>query len=71
MKKLLPYLETVVNGAQPEGPGLRESLTEMDRIALDPESELAPKLRHYLERRSYSKALEWVREEAGSPGCGQ
>ena len=63
MKKILPYLETVVNGATPERPTLRESLTEMDKIAGDPKSGLAPKLRHYLERRSYTKALEWIRAE--------
>ncbi len=31
-------------------------------IALLPQSELDPKLRHYLERRSYDKALAWIED---------
>ena len=69
MKNLISYLETVVDGVQPKGPTLREALVKMDQVVLDPETSLDPKLRHYLERRSYTKALEWVRAEAAGQGC--
>tara|TARA_B000000557_G_C20400902_1_gene286357 strand:+ start:25 stop:279 length:255 start_codon:yes stop_codon:yes gene_type:complete len=60
MKILLPYLKAVVEGAVPEGPTLRDSLHEMDRISKDPAISLDPKLRHYLQMRSYTKALDWL-----------
>ena len=60
MKILLPYLKAVVEGAVPEGPTLRDSLNEMDRISKDPDMSLDPKLRHYLQMRSYTKALDWL-----------
>jgi hypothetical protein len=63
MKNLSILLETVVNGVRPDGPSLREALLEMDRIVQNPEKDIKPKLRHYLERRSYSKALEWIQDE--------
>ena len=63
MKNLSTLLETVVNGAQTEGPSLREALLEMDSIAQNPEQDINPKLKHYLQRRSYSKALEWIQNE--------
>ncbi len=63
MKNLSTLLETVVNGTQTEGPSLREALLEMDSIVKNPEQDINPKLKHYLERRSYSKALEWIQNE--------
>ncbi|MFZ4116748.1 MAG: hypothetical protein ACOYK6_08540 [Chthoniobacterales bacterium] len=32
-------------------------------VALLPKSEMDPQLRHYLERRSYEKALAWIEEK--------
>jgi len=63
MKNLSTLLETVVNGTQTEGPSLREALREMDSIAQNPKQDINPKLKHYLQRRSYSKALEWIQNE--------
>jgi hypothetical protein len=34
-------------------------------IAALPTAELDPQLRHYLEKRSYDKALAWINSEAG------
>ena len=70
MKNLISYLETVVDGVRSKGPTLREALVKMDQAALDPETNLDPKLRHYLERRSYTKALDWVRTQSADQGCG-
>ncbi len=61
MKNLPTLLETVVNGTQKQGLSLREALLKMDSIVQNPEQNIHPKLKHYLERRSYSKALEWIK----------
>jgi hypothetical protein len=63
MKNLSTLLETVVNGTQTGGPSLREALREMDSIAKNPKRDINPKLKHYLERRSYSKALDWIKDQ--------
>ena len=62
MKLLHDFLETVVNGAKHGGPTLRESLTALDEMAVNPSSGLDPKLQHYLEKRSYTKAFYHLRE---------
>ena len=62
MDLLRNFLETIVNGAKPEGPTIAEALAGLDEIAGDPEVDLDPKLKHYLERRSYIKALDHIRE---------
>ncbi len=43
-------------------PAFGDALTRLDALAGDPKADLHPRLRHYLERRSYGKALEWLRE---------
>lgn len=62
MEILCNFLETIVNGAKPDGPTIAEALKGLDEIAVDSASELDPKLKHYLERRSYIKALDHIRE---------
>jgi hypothetical protein len=72
MKLLQDYLETVVNGATPGGPGLGDSLAGLDSLATDKEKVPDPKLRHYLERRSYGKAYEYIRSGVAEHGsCGK
>jgi hypothetical protein len=50
----------VVTGAKrpQEGLSIREALERLDRIAAD--KTLPGDLAHYLSRRSYLKALEWL-----------
>jgi hypothetical protein len=62
MELLRNFLDTIVNGAKSEGPSITDALTGLDEIANDPQSGLDPKLKHYLERRSYIKALDHIRE---------
>lgn len=45
-----------------EIPAFGDALARLDALATDPQTDLHPRLRHYLERRSYGKALEWLRE---------
>ena len=62
MEILLNFLETIVNGAKPGGTTIADALDGLDEIANGSDSELDPKLKHYLERRSYIKALDHIRE---------
>lgn len=62
MELLRNFLETIINGAKPDGPTISEALAGLDEIANGADSELDPKLKHYLERRSYIKALDHIRE---------
>lgn len=54
-------LEKHLVAMQTDPQSLRESLGQIDRILKEHRSELPAKLAHYLERRSYGKALEFVR----------
>ena len=50
----------IVTGAEkpPEGLKIRDALARLDAISKD--EELPGDLAHYLSRRSYMKALEWL-----------
>ena len=63
MEELLECMKVVLHGPQRDGPTLREALLEIDRILLDVKKDLNPRLRHFLEKRSYTKAWEWLQEE--------
>lgn len=43
-----------------------EALRRLDAMAADRATALDPRLRHFLERRSYVKALDWLAGEGGS-----
>lgn len=62
MEIMRNFLETIVNGAKPGGTTIAEALAGLDEIANGSDTELNPKLKHYLERRSYIKALDHIRE---------
>ena len=72
MKLLQDYLDTVVNGAKPGGTALGDALTGLDELSKDREQVTDPKLRHYLENRSYRKAYDHLRGMATEAGnCGK
>ena len=50
----------IITGAEkaPEGETLSHALARLDAIARDPD--LPERLEHYLSKRSYVKALEWL-----------
>ena len=55
-----------------DGDGLREHLAELDRQRDAFTEEAPPMLRHYLEKRSYAKAIDFLegRDEASAtPNC--
>jgi hypothetical protein len=47
------------------------ALAGLDRIAAEDGARLDPRLAHFLQRRSYAKALEWLGGQTPTPGvCG-
>ncbi len=49
------------------GPAIADGLNRLDSLlAAAPRGSLHPQLAHFLERRSYAKALAWL--EGGGPG---
>lgn len=56
------HLETLIDG-QGQVPPV-DSLRALDGLLQVHRASLAPDLRHFLERRSYHKALAWLNGEA-------
>ncbi|MDK3160260.1 hypothetical protein QPK87_27420 [Kamptonema cortianum] len=60
-QKLRNLLGALAGSAQPpEGADLIEILRELDRIRDEHAGELHPQMLHYLQRRSYEKALSFL-----------
>ena len=54
-----------------EGESIAAHLRQLDELGQELGSEAPPMLRHYLEKRSYTKALDFLegRNEAAAPNC--
>ncbi|MDE2807330.1 MAG: hypothetical protein OXM01_07915 [Gemmatimonadota bacterium] len=54
-----------------EGESIATHLRQLDELGQELGSEAPPMLRHYLEKRSYTKALDFLegRDEAAAPNC--
>jgi hypothetical protein len=54
-----------------DGDGLRRHLAELDHQAVTLGDDAPPMLRHYLEKRSYEKAIAFLegRDETAQPNC--
>lgn len=52
-----------------DGPALSAALGELDSLLVEHRGQLDPRLEHFLEGRSYAKALAWLgeRPEFGQP----
>lgn len=65
IKSALTALLAAINSAN--GPAIVDGLTRLDHLlAAAPQGTLHPQLAHYLERRSYAKALALL--DGGGPG---
>ena len=65
IKTTLNALLAAINSAN--GPAISDGLSRLDELlATAPPGSLHPQLAHYLERRSYAKALAWL--DGGGPG---
>ncbi len=59
IKDALAALLAAINAAN--GPAITDGLTRLDGLlAAAPRGTLHPQLAHFLERRSYAKALAWL-----------
>ncbi|HYC70909.1 MAG TPA: hypothetical protein VEB66_06870 [Opitutaceae bacterium] len=67
IKAALIRLHTGIKAA--DGPTISASLTELDGLLATHREELDPRLTHFLEGRSYAKALAWLGDapEFGRP----
>ena len=66
MQHLQKELETCLTAlAEPGSGNVLEAVRELDRLQQEHGAALAPELNHYLQRRSYAKALAYVRGDAG------
>lgn len=54
-----------------DGEQLRLHLAELDRLRDSPGADVPKMVRHYLEKRSYAKAIDFLegRDEAAAPNC--
>ena len=54
-----------------EGESIAAHLQQLDVLGQELGNEAPPMLRHYLEKRSYTKALDFLegRDEAAAPNC--
>ena len=54
-----------------EGESIATHLRQLDELGQKLDKEAPPMLRHYLEKRSYTKALDFLegRDEAAAPNC--
>ena len=54
-----------------EGEAIAVHLRQLDELGQELGNEAPPMLRHYLEKRSYTKALDFLagRDEAAAPNC--
>lgn len=54
-----------------EGESIAAHLRQLDELGQELGEEAPPMLRHYLEKRSYTKALDFLegRDEAAAPNC--
>ena len=75
IRQALETFDSAVKNA--DGAGISASLTRLEELLATHRAELHPQLVHFLEGRSYAKALLWLGGESGfakpaSPpgGCG-
>ena len=68
MENIKKSLRAIVSPVKNEKPDLVSALRNLDDIVSNPPDDLHPKLRHFLQNRSYEKALLWI--EGGEPTKG-
>ena len=70
-EKLRKALLNMFTSISNSGNNVAESVLEVDRLSREAIPEAPPMLRHYLERRSYQKALDLIdgRDESEKAKC--
>ena len=71
MEDVKSCLLVITNPGSAQPGELVASLDRLDEVLKDPKHQLHPKLRHFLENRSYEKALLWLDDGVPEKGvCG-
>lgn len=65
MDRLVICLKTILNPSGARSGSLSEALSDIDRILNDTDIISDSRLKHFLQNRSYQKALTWI--EGGDP----
>lgn len=66
------YLKIITNPIGAPKGSLIQALQKLDDILKDSANDLHPRLRHFLENRSYEKALTWIDGKEPEKGiCGK
>jgi hypothetical protein len=72
MDEIKSCLQVITNPKEAKPGEFRETLARLDILLVQEKENIHPRLRHFLEKRSYLKAVTWI--EGGSPEkgiCGQ
>ena len=72
MDEIKSCLQVITNPKDAKPGEFRETLARLDILLVQEKENIHPRLRHFLEKRSYLKAVTWI--EGGSPEkgiCGQ
>lgn len=72
MDEMKNYLKIITNPIGAPKGSLIQALQKLDDILKDSANDLHPRLRHFLENRSYEKALTWIDGKEPEKGiCGK
>jgi|MDTA01.2.fsa_nt_gb hypothetical protein len=71
MKEIKSCLEVITNPKNAKPGEFKQTLRRLDQIVEKEKDTLHPRLRHFLENRSYQKAVIWLNGEIPEKGsCG-
>jgi len=71
MKEIKSCLQVITNPKDAKPGEFKQTLARLDEIVREQKLDLHPRLRHFLENRSYQKAVTWLRGETPEKGsCG-
>ena len=72
MKKIKSSLIKITNPKEAKSGEILEAIKFIDQCLEQENNELSPRLKHFLQNRSYLKALNWIEGEQVESGiCGQ
>ena len=72
MDELTNSLKIIINPKMAVSGSLLKALSTLDEIVASPSSNLHPRLKHFLQNRSYEKALIWIESGQHDKGtCGK
>ena len=71
MEEIKSCLQVITNPKDAKPAEFKQTLARLDEIVREQKQDLHPRLRHFLENRSYQKAVTWLSGETPEKGsCG-